>query len=110
MKARIIKKLSKKLVEAAPKLFNGAWVNEEIIEEAWSQGSRVSHVFYMGGGCDEWVEGADDETALSYFKSCWFWLGNFPPYGDGHEFQGFPNTGNFKPTGKNLLKLAREHG
>lgn len=110
MKARIIKKLSKKLVESSPKLFNGAWVDKEIMEEAWNQGSRVSHVFSMGGGWDEWGEHVDEETVLSYFKGCWFWLGNFPMYEDGHEFQGYPNTGKFKPTGKNLLKLARDYG
>lgn len=110
MKARIIKKLSKKLVKSAPRLFCGAWVDGEIMKEAWEQGSRVSHVWSMGGGVDEWGEGADSETALTYIKNCWFWIGDFPCYEDGHEFQGYPNTGNFKATSINLLKLAKEYG
>lgn len=110
MKARVIKKLSKKLVESAPKLFRGAWVDSEIMVEAWEQGSSVSHVWSMGGGVDYWGEGEDTQTALQCIQSCWFWLGDFPCYEDGHKFEGYPNTGKFKPTGKNLLALARKAG
>lgn len=108
MKARIIKKLSKKLVEAAPVFYADAWIDCEVIEQAYNQGSRISHVWSMGGGVDCWGEGEDTQTALQYIQSCWFWLGDFLDHPEDHEFYGCPDTGSFKPTGKNLLKIARE--
>lgn len=108
MKARIIKKLSKKLVEASSKIFKDAWVCDEIIEEAWNQGSRVSHVWHVGGGVDYWGEGEDAYTALEYMQMNWYYFGNFPQYKHDHEYYGYPDTGNFKPTSRNLLKLAKE--
>ena len=95
------------MVESNSKIFKGAWVDVEVCELAWEQGSRVSHILSIGGGFNEWGEGEDSYTAFDFFKSNWFWYGGFPPYGDGHEFQGYPDTGNFKPTSRNLLNLAR---
>lgn len=110
MKARLIKKLSKKLVESAPKIFHDAWVCDDVLEEAWNQGSRVSHVWHVGGGLNYWGEGEDACTALEFFKMDWYYFGDFPIHDKEHEFYGYPDTGNFKPTSRNLLKLAREHG
>lgn len=44
MKARIEKKLSKRLVEIAPSLFPDAWRDEEFSELAHDQRTSVSHV------------------------------------------------------------------
>lgn len=110
MKARIVKKLSKKLAEASPKTFPDTWVCEDIIEEAWEQGSRVSHCLHVGGGVDYWGEGQDAYTVLECMKLNWEWIGKFKSYPKGHEFEGYPDTRGFKPTSRNLLRLARECG
>lgn len=110
MKARIIKKLSKKLVKYAPNIFKDAWVCDEVIEESWNQGSRVSHIPHVGGGVDYWGEGQDAYTALEFMQDNWYFFGDFPSHDKDHEFYGYPDTGNFKPTSRNLLKLARKHG
>lgn len=44
MKARIEKKLSKKIVTILPLVYKSAWFNTEILDSAFKQGSRVSHV------------------------------------------------------------------
>lgn len=92
------KKLSKKLKEAAPKLFKDAWKCEE------------SNVWCVGGDIDYWGEGQDAHTCLGWFLGNWFWVGDFPTYPEGHKFAHYPDTGNFKPTFKNLLKLAKSIG
>ncbi|MDY7565346.1 hypothetical protein QN400_24375 [Pseudomonas sp. RTC3] len=46
MKARIEKKLSKRLVEIAPSIFAGVWIDkDEPSELAYKQRTRVSHVY-----------------------------------------------------------------
>lgn len=111
MKARIEKKLSKRLLEIVPSLFRGAWIDsEEPSELAWKQGSRVSHVWSIGGEVDYWGEGSDWYSLWSVWASsdCWCWHGGFPAYPAGHKHGGYPDTTGFKPTTQNLLKLAAE--
>ena len=112
MKARIEKKVCKRLVEVAPKLFKGAWqeAHEEPTELAYKQRSCVSGLYFVGGGVDYWGEGQDAYTALEFMELNFHWIGHFPEYPDGHEFAHYPNVGSFKPTVRNLIKLARECG
>lgn len=109
MKARIEKKLSKKLVKLAPKLFSGAWVccGGEPSELAYKQGSCVSNIWYVGGGLDYWGEGQDAYTAWQWWIDNFEWHGPFDSYPDGHEFEGFPDLTGFKQTTRSLLKLAK---
>lgn len=110
MKARIEKKLSKKLVQVAPSLFKEAWLCDsgEPTEIAYEQGSCVSGVYFLGGGLDYWGEGCDEYTVWEFWSDNFMWFGNrFKGYPEGHQFEGSPDIGNFKPTGKNLLNLAR---
>lgn len=108
MKARIAKKLSKKLAEANPKLFNGAWIDPDVMELAWGQGSRVSGCLSVGGHVNCWGEGTDHYTVLEQMKLDYRWLGDFPEYPDGGELSGYPDTRGFKSNGRNLLKIARK--
>ena len=108
MKARIAKKLSKKLAETNHKLFNGAWIDPDVMELAWDQGSCVSGCLSVGGHLDCWGEGTDHHTVLYQMKLDYCWLGNFPEYPKGHKLEGYPDTKGFKPNGRNLLKIARE--
>lgn len=108
MKARIEKKLSKKLVMIAPKLFNVAWVySGEPSELAYEQGSCVSDIWHIGGGLDYWGEGQDAYTAWQWWLDNFMWHGTFPPYPDGHEFEGHPDLSRFKQETRSLLKLAK---
>lgn len=106
MKVRIVKKLSKRLVKLAPTLFRDAWVDTEVMDSAWDQGSRVSHVLSVGGGLDYWGEGQDANTVWEHWLCNWMWYGSFPPYPGGHEFEGNPNVEGFRSTTRNLLRLA----
>jgi len=109
MKARIEKKLSRRLVEIAPSVLIGVWIDkDEPSELAYKQRTRVSHVWSVGGGTDYWGEGQDAYTVWVDWKSNWFWHGPFEAHPEGHEFEGYPDTGSFKPTTQNLLKLAAE--
>ena len=109
MKARIEKKLSKRLVEIAPSLFRGAWIDkDEPSVFAYEQGSRVSHVWSVGGGTDYFGDGQDAYTAWQDWRLNWHWYGDFEPYPAGHQFQHYPNTEGFKPTTRNLIRLAQE--
>lgn len=110
MKARIEKKLSKKILHILPELFNSPWINSyEPSNLAFEQGSRVSGVWSVGGELDYWGEGTEVYTCYEWFLSFYSWLGDFPNYPDGHELEFFPDIGNFRPTGKNLLNLAKKH-
>lgn len=112
MKARIEKKLSKRLATIAPSLFRDAWIDRDKMPEAWDQGVRVSHCYCIGGGVDYWGEGQDSYslweawTGHSYWA--WPWHGDFPSYPEDHELHGYPDTGQFRPTTRNLLKLAAQ--
>jgi hypothetical protein len=107
MKARIEKKLSKKIALLAPDEFEGAWIDKGPSELAYEQQSRVKNLLRMGGGTDYWGEGEGDYSAWDWFKQGWHWYGHFKPYPEGHRFAGNPNTKGFKPTTINLIKLAK---
>lgn len=110
MKARIEKKLSKRITQIAPKMFKDAWVyNGEPSELAYEQGSRVKNILHMGGGTDYWGEGNEAYTAWRWFLDSYMWQGDFDVYPTGHEFEDFPNTDGFKKTTINLLRFAKEH-
>ena len=108
MKARIEKKLSKRLVELFPSLYGRAWVDYDRSELAYEQKTRISHVLSVGGGTDYWGESQEAYTAWAEWLSCWPWHGPFDEYTEGHQFEHYPNTDGFKPTTRNLLKLAAE--
>jgi hypothetical protein len=109
MKARIEKKLSKRLVKIAPNQFADAWIDDtDISELSYEQGVRIGRIYSMGGGTDYWGEGQDAFTAWEWLKNNWEWCGDFPVYPEGHRFEGYPDTSGFKPTTINLLKLVAE--
>ena len=94
MKARIEKKLSKRLVEIAPSIFRGVWIDkDEPSDLAYEQRTRVSHVWSVGGGTDYLGEGQDAYTAWQDWKMNWFWHGDFESFTHGHQFEGYPDTG-----------------
>ena len=108
MKARIEKKLCGRLVQMAPVIFKDAWVDkEEPSKLAYEQGSMVSHILSVGGGLDYWGEGQDVYTAWELWRMNWMWYGPFEQCSDG-DYGNYPDTRNFKPTTRNLLKLAAE--
>ncbi|KAF1004382.1 MAG: hypothetical protein GAK36_00051 [Pseudomonas sp.] len=108
MKARIEKKLSKRLVTLLPSLFGKAWVDREPSELAYEQNSCINNVMSVGGGIDYWGEGQDAYTCWALWRMNWMWHGPFESYPEGHRHQHYPNTEGFKPTTRNLLKLAAE--
>jgi hypothetical protein len=109
MKARIEKKLSNRLVQLHPSLYRRAWIDkDEPSELAYEQRTRVSHIWSVGGGTDYWGESQAAYTLWADWKMNWPWHGPFDEYQAGHKFEFFPNTEGFKPTTKNLLKLAAD--
>jgi len=108
MKARIEKKLSKRLVQLHPTLYRRARVDDDRSELAYEQRTSVSHCLSVGGGTDYWGEGQDAYTVWADWKSSWPWHGPFDSFPEGHEFECYPDTGGFRSTTKNLLKLAAE--
>lgn len=108
MKARIEKKLSQRLVQLHPALYGKAWRDDELSELAYDQRSSVRHCLSVGGGTDYWGEGMDAYTVWADWKMNWSWHGPFEAHPDGHQSEGYPNTGTFRPTTRNLLKLATE--
>lgn len=109
MKARIEKKLSKRLAQIAPSIFRGAWVDkDEPSVLAYEQGTRVSHILSVGGGVDYFGEGEDAYTVWDFWRMNWMWHGDFKPYPEGHHSEGYPNTERFRHTTINLLKLAAD--
>ena len=108
MKARIEKKLSKRLVQLNPSVYGRAWVDDERSELAYEQRTQVRHCLSVGGGTDYWGEGQDAYTVWADWKSNWPWHGPFESFPEGHEFECYPDTGSFRPTTRNLLKLAAD--
>ena len=109
MKARIQKKLSKKIAAIVPKMYKDSWVDDEISELSWSQGVRVSHIVSVGGELDCWGEGQDYCSVLEDFSKHYDW--NRPiynPYPDGHKWQGMPMRDSNRKTGKYLIECARK--
>ncbi|EKT4528324.1 hypothetical protein [Pseudomonas asiatica] len=102
MKARVEKKLSKRLKEIAPSQFDEMWLDWlEPSELAYSQNTRVRHVWSVGGG-------NEIRTVWEEWKNNWCWQGPFEAYPAGHKLEGFPNIDGFRATTINLLKLAAE--
>ena len=108
MNPRIEKKLSKRLVLIHPALYRGAWIDEDISESSYEQGVRVSHCPSVGGGLDYWGEGQDVYTVWEDWRMNWEWHGPFDTFPPGHRFEDCPDTGKFRPTTRNLLKLAAD--
>ena len=109
MKARIEKKLSKRLVEIAPSIFSSAWLdNEEPSGLAYAQGSRVSNIWSVGGGVDYSGEGEDWYTAWSHWKSNFEWHIDCKVFPEGDRFAGLPDIRGIKQTPTNLLCMAAE--
>ena len=109
MNARIEKKLSKRLAQWCPNLFKDAWIlDDEVSELAYTQGSKITHCYHVGGELDYWGEGQDAFSVWEYWLATWDWQGDFPNYPAGHEFEHYPDTSGFKPTTKNLINLAIE--
>lgn len=106
MNARIEKKLSKRLLALAPSLFPDAWVLREPSELAYNQGSRITHTLHTGGGTDYWGDGVCAYSLWESWAINWPWCGLFEKHPEGHEREYFPNTEGFKPTPRNLLRLA----
>ncbi len=108
MKARIEKKLSKRLVTLHPTVYRRAWVDRERSDLAYQQRSGVSNVMSVGGGTDYWGDGCEAYTVWADWRNSWPWHGPFEAYPEGHQHAHFPNTEGFRPTTRNLLKLATE--
>ncbi|WP_287029986.1 hypothetical protein [Pseudomonas sp. UBA6310] len=108
MKARIEKKLSNRLTQIAPSQFPRSWVDKVVSELAWKQRTRVSQIRSVGGGTDYWGEGMDAYTVWADWRMNWYWHGPFKSYPEGHEYEGCPDTGTFRPTTRNLLRLAAD--
>lgn len=109
MNARIEKKLSKRLAQWCPNLFEKAWVlNDDVSELAYEQGSHITHCYHVGGGVDYWGEGQDAYSVWEHWSNQWPWIGDFPSYPAGHELEHYPDISGFRPTTKNLINLAIE--
>ncbi len=109
MKARIIKKLSKKVKEILPKDFKESWVDVEVMEEAWEQGSKVSHCVMVGGELDYWGEGTDYFSAISVFADSLIWRLDLPQHPAEHEFEGLPDCSKMKRlTGQYMITAAKD--
>jgi hypothetical protein len=108
MKARIEKKLSKRIAALHPKLYRKAWVDGERSEAAYEQRTSVSNVMSVGGGTDYWGDSCEAYTVWADWRMNWCWHGDFREYPHDHEYARYPDTEGFKPTTRNLLKLAAE--
>jgi hypothetical protein len=107
MKARIEKKLSKRLVQIYPSSYGCAWIDDEQSELAYEQKSQVRHCPSVGGEYDSYSGDCNEcYTAWASWLDQWPWHGPFTEYPYGHRFAMYPNTEGFKPTTRNLLKLA----
>ncbi len=111
MKARIEKKVSKALKIVAPVLFNDSWVDAAISERSFLEGNSIANCERIGGELDCWGEGTDDYSLIEFMQLNYYMFGNFPPYPQGHEFEGMPDVPkSFKPTTINLIKIAKAFG
>lgn len=110
MKARQLKKLSKKIAAILPKIYYDAWVDTEVMESAWAQGSKVSGETRIGGESDYWGEGTDDYSVFNDFiLNIDTWVYPYPIYPDGHEFERMPNlpASRIPMTGKTAIEHAK---
>jgi len=129
---RIIKKLSKRIVEILPKTYKHAWVDGEHdywqphwkndqsdgkltkkqIRENRVSRSRVNHVFSVGGELDYWGEGQDYYSVYRDFAANHDWFGVFgfrDIYldSDNSVLGGYPNRDSKRMTGNRLIQIAK---
>lgn len=109
MKARIEKKLSKRLLALAPTAFKDSWVDTEVFELAWEQGTSVSHIPMTGGEPDYYGEATDAYTLWEFWSSQWCWLLALPSLPEDSEYPGYPDLTGYKQTTRNLLRWAAEY-
>lgn len=109
MNPRIEKKLSKRLVRLYPKMYGSAWIDDYHSELSSDENSNVRHCPSVGGEYDSYTGDSNEVyTVWSSWLGMWTWHGPFEEYPRGHRLEGYPNTEGFKPTTRNLLKLAAE--
>lgn len=109
MKARIEKKICKRLVQILPDMFKHAQVSSEPTDLAWEQGTSVSGMYYVGGGVDYWGEGEDAYSVLEAFWDIYDWCPPiFNPYPEGHELEGYPQRDKNRWTGKYAIACAKK--
>lgn len=110
MKARIEKKLSKRLWETAPLLFPKAWkCGVDGMESSFFERTGMAGCWCAGGEYNSWSGDCDDDRTLwSEWRRDWHWVGDFKPFNDGSRLCGWPDTTGFRPTTPNLLRLAAE--
>ena len=106
-KPRIIKKLSKRLAEILPKRYCDHWVDDDVMEGAYDNNTRVKGCLMIGGGVDYWGEGQDAFTICTDFSDRYEWMGMFGFYPDGHQFEYWPVIDPKKRTGKRLIDIAK---
>lgn len=107
MKARIEKKLSRRLVQLAPTLFRKAWIDDsEPSDLAQQQRTAVNHVYSMGGGTDFAGDGQEHYTVWEWWHQHWSYNCGFAVHEPGHKHAGHPDTGALKPSTIGLLHLA----
>ena len=92
-----------------PKEYKDSWVEREVIEESWEQGSMVSNCPMVGGGLDYWGEGEDHYTVLYDFKYHLLeWQGLWGFYdAENDDYYGMPKGAPYRLTGQKLIMLAR---
>lgn len=111
MKARILKKVCKRLKQVAPRLFEDSWIDSEICTESWRQGSAIRNIHSIGGETDEWGEGTDQYTLVEFMVSNFIWIGDFDSYPEGHHWEGLPNPPKgYKLTVVKMVAIAKAHG
>ena len=109
MNARIEKKLSKRLVQLHPSLYGRAWIDDDHSELAYDENSNVRHCPGVGGEYDSYSGDSNESyTVWASWLQMWPWHGPFKEYPHDHKFAMHPNTEGFRPTTRNLLKLAAD--
>lgn len=128
MKARIEKKLSKRLVELLP-MYKNAWICEEGIDNyiikpddidvpKTAKNMRryydglihVNNVYHLGGGLDYWGEANDTYTVFEGFVGrlgSIDWSGIFGWHPSNHEFSAYPLFPKKRLTGKQAIHIAK---
>lgn len=110
MRARQLKKLSKKIALILSDEYKEAWVDKEVMESAWEQGTKVSGELRVGGELDYWGEGTDDYPVfIDFIMNLDQWAYPYPDYPEGSEFEGMPNLpASRQPmTGKTAIEHAK---
>ena len=109
MNPRIEKKLSKRLVQLYPSLYGRAWIDSDHSELAYDENSNVRHCPSVGGEYDSYSGDSNESyTVWDSWLQMWPWHGPFEEYPHDHKFAMYPNTEGFKPTTRNLLRLAAD--